>query len=411
MRLVGVLLFVSSLAHAHAARTSLVWLDLHEHDVGVEMRLPLSELGAALRMPLRDHADDVVTQHGAAIAQVVQRDLHATTLDGRAFSLELGAMAGEEDEAGGDVVVHATLRPPAGASPRHFLLLDEVIGHEVMNHVAFVAIRSDFRQGGEATKPELIGASRYLQRTVVVKRAGGIERGFGGIVRLGVRHIADGTDHLLFLLVLLLPAPLLIVGRRWGGPRDTRGAVTQLLKTVTAFTLGHSITLVAGAVGWLRLPVQPVEVLIALSILVSAAHAIRPIFAGREPWVAAGFGLVHGLAFATVIAELGLARWHLTLAILGFNLGIELMQLVVVALLAPWLLLLARTGGYAVVRVGVAGFAGVAAIGWALQRALGWRNPVEGLVAGAAHHAVGIVVVLALLAVVSRIRVARVAVG
>jgi HupE/UreJ protein len=72
-------------------------------------------------------------------------------------------------------------------------------------------------------------------------------------------------------------------------------------------------------------------------IFVSAIHALRPCFAGREPVIAAAFGLLHGLAFATVLAEFGLGPWRMALCILGFNLGIELMQLAIVAVTVPWL--------------------------------------------------------------------------
>ncbi len=104
---------------------------------------------------------------------------------------------------------------------------------------------------------------------------------------------------------------------------------------VTAFTIGHSITLIGGAFfGW-ALPSRPVEVLIAISILVSAIHACRPLFPGREAWVAGGFGLVHGLAFATLIGRFGLEPLQKAQSILGFNLGIELVQLGVVLAILP----------------------------------------------------------------------------
>ncbi|RZK63066.1 MAG: HupE/UreJ family protein [Hymenobacter sp.] len=137
--------------------------------------------------------------------------------------------------------------------------------------------------------------------------------------------------------------------RDYAPARDARGAGGHSpglgqwrLRIVTAFTLGHSRTLLLGALGWVHLPSQPVEVLIAGASLVSAVHAWRPVFPGREGWVAAGFGLVHGLAFASKLAGLHLDAGRLGLSILGFNLGIELMQLFVLALTVPWLLLLSR---------------------------------------------------------------------
>ena len=123
--------------------------------------------------------------------------------------------------------------------------------------------------------------------------------------RLGARHIAEGTDHLLFLLALILPAPLVAAGGRWGGYAGGKTALRRIVKVVTAFTLGHSITLVFGALGWAPLPGAVVESAIALSILVSAVHALVPIFRGREVFIAGGFGLVHGLAFATTLIGFG----------------------------------------------------------------------------------------------------------
>jgi hypothetical protein len=94
-------------------------------------------------------------------------------------------------------------------------------------------------------------------------------------------HIAEGTDHMLFLLVLLLPAPLLVARAEWGTPVGVRQSLLRIFGIVTAFTIGHSLTLSLAALGAVTVPSHPVEVLIAVSILVSAVHAFRPIFPGR----------------------------------------------------------------------------------------------------------------------------------
>jgi HupE / UreJ protein len=130
-------------------------------------------------------------------------------------------------------------------------------------------------------------------------------------------------------------------------------------------------------------------------------HAFRPVFPGRERWVAAAFGLVHGLAFATVIGELGLDARRMALAILGFNVGIEIMQLAVVAAAVPWLVLLARTHLYPAFRTGGSVFGAVAAMGWLGQRAFGWRNPVGPCVEAAARHAPWLLAALAVVSVVA----------
>jgi hypothetical protein len=175
---------------------------------------------------------------------------------------------------------------------------------------------------------------------------------FASLFRLGMRHIAEGTDHLLFLVVLLLPAPLLAVGSRWKRPAGVRQSLFHILGIVTAFTVGHSITLSLAAMNFVHAPERPIEVLIAVSILISAAHALRPIFPGREAWIAAFFGLIHGLAFAATLDRLGLARWDRVAGILAFNLGIETMQMLVVMAILPSLILMSRTHVYPVLRIG-----------------------------------------------------------
>ncbi len=224
--------------------------------------------------------------------------------------------------------------------------------------------------------------------------------GFPSMFRLGIRHIAEGTDHLLFLLALLLPAPLLVAGSRWAGFAGVRLSVLRILKVVTAFTVGHSITLALAAFGLVHLPSRPVEVLIAFSILVSAAHALRPLFPGREAIVAALFGLLHGLAFAATLQLLGLSWQARAVSILGFNLGIETMQLIVVCAAMPSLVLLSRTPAYSFVRIGGALFAMAASAGWIAERLLQVHNPLDPMVDSAARHAVWIASILFLLSVI-----------
>jgi hypothetical protein len=178
------------------------------------------------------------------------------------------------------------------------------------------------------------------------------------------------------VLALLLPAPVLALNGRWGARRSLAATLRQLALLVSAFTLGHSLKLiVSAAFGW-QLPPAPVEILIAVSIMVTAVHAWRPILAGHEVLVAAGFGLVHGLAFATLVGNAGLGLRVRGLAILGFNIGIEIVQLLVVAAALPWLSLLARAPNFAWFRNAGAGFAGIAALAWLAERISGSVNIV-----------------------------------
>ncbi len=365
---------------AHNAPGSALLLDFHTSEIGAELRLPLSELEISFKEALQSEPTMVVSRYRERLADYIRQHVVMRSPDGRLWAVEIGRMKVALAEQPVDLVVELALRPPDGAPLRQFTLHYDVISHEVMNHIALVSVRTDWNNSLLGSSPEMLGALRSFAPDLAVnRRAGTAWSGFRSLFTLGLRHIADGTDHLMFLLVLLLPAPLLAVGKGWGGYGGLRHSGSSLVKIVTAFTVGHSLTLMVGALGWLRLPSQLVEVLIAVSILVSAVHAIRPLFAGREAWIALGFGLVHGLAFATVLAEYQLDARHLAAALLAFNLGIEVMQLVVVAITVPWLVLLSRSRVYPGVRIAGAIFAGLAALGWIAQRAFDLPNPIEAI--------------------------------
>lgn len=401
-------LLCAASAFAHNAPGSAVLLDFHADRVDAELRLPLSELELSFREPLEVSPATILTHFGPRLADYVRQHLAVRSPDDRPWSLDIAAMEVALAEQPIDLVVRVQLRPPAGAPLRQFTLHSDVISHEVMNHYAIVSVRSDWNNALLGEQPELLGTLRsYAQDLVVDRTAGSPWRGFRSVLALGARHIADGTDHLLFLLVLLLPSPLLAAGRRWGQSASLRHTASQLLKIVSAFTLGHSITLALGALGWVRVPSQPIEILIAFSILVSAAHALRPIFPGRELWIAAGFGLVHGLAFASVIADFHLSPARTALAILGFNLGIELMQLAVVVLTIPWLVLLTRSPLGIVVRTVGGLFAAVAALAWMVERISGRPNFFAASVAQLAAHAIWLLAALVVLAVFAALRPRR----
>lgn len=409
--MLGGLLGAGLSASAHPMPNSVVLLDIQATGVGAELQLPLGELQGAFGHAVAQHPETLVARLGPQLRAYLQAHVRPTAPDGRPWAVAVRSLGiGRTEQTGTgpyqELTARLWLAPPAGGSSRTFTLAYDVIIHQVVTHKALVAIRQDWDAGLLAGQPTEVGVVQLDVRSNVVlpleiRQYGSLGRGFGSLVRLGLSHIAEGTDHLLFLLVLLLPAPLLVQGRRWAGFGGVRYSLGRLLRIVTAFTLGHSLTLLLGALGWLRLPSQPVEALIAVSILVSAAHAWRPLFAGREGWVAAGFGLVHGLAFAGALANLHLDASRLALSILGFNLGIELMQLLVIGLTVPWLLLLSRTPTYRVLRPAGAGLAGLAALAWLAERLQGQPNWLAGQVARAVLLAPWLLAALAGTAVLS----------
>ncbi|NND36466.1 MAG: HupE/UreJ family protein [Gammaproteobacteria bacterium] len=178
--------------------------------------------------------------------------------------------------------------------------------------------------------------------------------------QMGTIHILEGVDHLLFLLVLLL-----IVTGIW-----------PLLKTVTAFTVAHSLTLALATLGLVNIPPAPTEAVISLSIVLLAVEAVRKFsgevtLAERYPWlVAFTFGLVHGLGFAGALSEIGVPQNEVPLALLMFNVGVEtgqVMFVVAVSLLLEGLRRLHSPAATAAMRAAPYAIGGLAAF-WTIQR-------------------------------------------
>jgi hypothetical protein len=134
---------------------------------------------------------------------------------------------------------------------------------------------------------------------------------------------------------------------------------------------------------------------------------MKPIFPGKEMYIAAGFGLIHGMAFATTLVNLHLDGLRMALSILGFNLGIELMQLLVIAITIPWLIIMSRNNRYNTFRVCGAIFAGIASLAWIAERVSGSSNFIGSFIQNEAGHAVWIVLLLVLLAACSYIKGVR----
>ena len=371
----GVAVLWAPPASAHVVPSTVVQLDVHADDITAALSLPTDDLVTASGIDVPE-SGDVGAPTATAIAGYLTDHVRVAS-DAGSWTVAVDDVATTDTEQWGTgvypaVTATATLTPPAGASLRTFTLDYDAIVHQVVTADVFVVLRSDWA-AGEAESARDLGAIELDTVTGTVSPLavdlddGSAWQGFLGMVRLGVAHIADGTDHQLFLLTLLLPAPLSAVRRRWREVATTGGAVRRISAITLAFTVGHSVTLALGTLG-LPVPQRPVEALIAVSILLAAAHALRPLFPGREPVVAGLFGLVHGMAFSTTLSALDLSGGQLALSLLGFNLGIEVMQLAVVLAVLPPLLVLARTRVYRPLRNGAAVLTAVAAVGWLFDR-------------------------------------------
>ncbi len=219
-----------------------------------------------------------------------------------------------------------------------------------------------------AARSAVFGPESASQNFVLTET--GRWRQFFDFGREGVWHIWVGFDHILFLVALLLPAVLCREQKGWVAVQRFGPAFLDVFKVVTAFTIAHSITLSLAALGVLALPSRLVESAIAASVFLAALNNLFPLIHGKRWVVAFVFGLIHGFGFASVLADLGLPRDALLIALVGFNLGVEAGQLAIVAMFLPISYVLRATRFYrsGVLLMGSLLIAALAAL-WFIERA------------------------------------------
>ncbi len=185
----------------------------------------------------------------------------------------------------------------------------------------------------------------------------------------GVMHIWTGVDHILFLLTLILPAVFFLDRRQWLARPRFRDTAGEIVKTVSSFTVAHSVTLCLVTFHWLTIPSRLVEAVIAFSVLLAGLNNIFPVIDKGRWKLAFVFGLVHGIGFAEVLIDLQLPTAALINSLVGFNLGVETGQLAIVGTVLPLAFAARRTMFYrrVVFLGGSAAAAGVAAL-WLVDR-------------------------------------------
>ena len=189
-------------------------------------------------------------------------------------------------------------------------------------------------------------------------------------IKDGVKHIASGFDHILFLIALLLPAVMIRNGSHWRPATALRPTLMNVAGIVTAFTIAHSITLSLAVLGIVAVPSRLVESLIAASVVATALDNLVAFLPRRRWQVAFVFGLLHGLGFASVLLDLGLPTSSLAISLFGFNLGVEIGQLLLVLAVVPLAYVARSTRIYRPLAIGLGSIAIVfVASGWFIERA------------------------------------------
>jgi hypothetical protein len=368
----------------------------------MKIQVPLQDFEIAFKSRVAAHQNDLISLYFLKHIKIEDQNHQLWTQELLRYKVQSAqaAFVGRYKE----LVFWLKFIPNKDSNRRDFTIHYDAVLHEIINHQALIYVNSDWENGIHNSSQqigiiELDVPSNTIYPLHISLEQGSNWKGFKSMVALGMKHISEGTDHLLFLMVLLLSAPLLTDGKKWTGLGSTKYSIIRMLKIATAFTVGHSITLAIGSFGFFHPNPKPVEILIALSILVTAIHLIKPIFPHKELYIASIFGLIHGLAFATILTSLTLETNRLLLSLLGFNIGIELMQVLVILLVMPWLLFIGSEKTYRLICYFGATIASIASIAWILERSTEQSNFISSYLQSSPTYSVYFVIGLALFSI------------
>lgn len=198
-------------------------------------------------------------------------------------------------------------------------------------------------QGGQ-TRTAIFSRELPTQKFSITERSRWTES--MQFIHEGIWHIWMGFDHVLFLVALLLPSVLIRAEGRWQAAADFPSVCWNVISIVTAFTIAHSLTLSLATLDIIQLPSRLVESTIAASVVLAGLDNLYPRMMSRRWMIAFGFGLIHGFGFAAVLTDLGLPHDSLLLSLVGFNVGVEIGQLAIIAAFLPLAYLIRHSWSY-----------------------------------------------------------------
>jgi HupE/UreJ protein len=362
------LLLIASVAEAHKPSDSYLSLRVADASIDGRWDIALRDLDAVLDL---DRNADGRIDWGELRRRTREIDAYALerlalSSAGAACPLAIADHEVDRHSDGGYVVLSLQARCAAGVAALgidYGLLFDIDAQHRGLLKL----------ETGAGATVSAVFSRENRRQAFALQRPSALTQ-FGAYAGDGIAHIAAGFDHLLFLVALLLPAVLVRNGARWEPVASFPRAMRNVAGTVTAFTAAHSITLSLATLSIVSLPSRLVESLIALSVLLTAVDNVWPILPRRRWQVAFAFGLLHGFGFASVLADLQLPPSSLALSLAGFNVGVEIGQLALVAVLVPLVYLVRGTRIYA--GPGLTAASSVIALlsgGWLIERSLDLR--------------------------------------
>ena len=373
---------IAEKSHAHEPDFSYIWLNVSESGLEGRFEADRNDLVAVTGIAL-DPATGITREQGLALQNYLA-DHMAIGDDNGPFPLTLdtpefsGDTADFNEEVAQFVVIYFTLDSPLPV-PAELTITYSGIMHALPQHRGGFHFESNFRTGVvdnyvgkayiHAPGRETVKLSTYNNNRM---------RQFMSFLKEGLTHIWAGIDHILFLVTLLLTSVLVRNKNEWRPTDGLRAAVWNVVAIVTVFTVAHSITLGLAMRGWIELPSRFVESVIALSILAVVVDNFYS-YLGRFKWSAVFvFGLFHGLGFASVLEDMTADFHAKVLALLGFNIGVEIGQLAIVLVVFP-ILYFARNYRYQnLVLRPASAVIGIVSCWWLIQRSFdlssGWTS-------------------------------------
>jgi hypothetical protein len=363
-------------AVAHRGGESYVYLDIFDSTIHGELHYPVEELNDVLGTALPDDPEGAVAWAEAnpdIILDYSADHFAMSGVDGSEWPVVFGTFDGLDGLDGAYLIVAFDVDREFVETPRQFVVTYDAIVHDRADRAALLAIATDFGSGTFNNEADTLLRFTGSNATQTVDLGDtSFWKGVTAVIGLGVEHIRIGTDHILFIVALVLPSVLVFRHAAGWEPAPSFGAgLWRVLKIVTMFTVAHTITLTLGGLGIIELPSALVETVIAISIILAAVHNIRPVLVNKEWLIAFGFGLVHGFGFAGLLSDLGLTQSRRLVSLLGFNIGIEFGQAVIIVLMFPALYLARRTKAYLPAMYAGSGLLILIASVWAIERAFG----------------------------------------
>jgi hypothetical protein len=377
-------------AGAHSGTESYAYLDVSDTELGGRLDLPVPDLEQALGLDLEADTIDETMVNVAANRDVIDpylQDNFAIGTEGAAWPVTY--LEAEPLDEGDDIELYILfpfeVDVPLAEVPRVFDVTFEPFLDIIDDRRPQVLIRNDWKGGFFEAGDEILAVFGDDSRTQTIDLGDtGWWKNFRASIDLGVDHIKTGPDHILFIMVLVLPAVAIYAAGAWRPVPTFGSALWRVLKIVTMFTVAHSITFTLAGLDILPLPSPRItESIIAISIAAAAFNIVRPVVANKEWLISFLFGLFHGMGFASLIEGLEVDRGTQLISLLGRNVGIEIGQAAVVVLVFPALFLLRRTIYYRPFLTVSALVLTVVSLGWAVERAFqtdlgidAWVDPV-----------------------------------